>query len=501
MGEALLRYLRSFDPSAQPPAIRRAYRRELVAACSFPVPLAMIEGAVVSVIAALLFEVGTVGLATILAAPMFANFSSGMWARLARGRRKAPMLAMIQTAVLLTLIGIAMLPAGPAGALPLVILVVVARCLVAGSLTVQTTIWRANYPRSIRSRVTGRLMLINTAVFATAPVLAATMLDHYLTTIPWLFRAVYIGAALCGIVAVISIAGLRVRRERSLLKGEIVGSYAGGESDAAPVDGAEGTAASNPHLAVGARAAAVDNAQDQSIIGILKRDRLFRHYMTAQFLAGLANMAGNTAMIAFIVQVVATIPDEGTVSLLGLIPVGPYLVGILLSSAVVQALVALSIPFWANYLDKVHVARFRTRHGLLWIATQTTQFILGLLTLPAATLLSLALIPRMMQGLVFGGGKLAWQLGHHDFADRHQAASYMGVHQTLTGVRGFIAPYLGVLLFAGWEPLSQWGVNLPGFVGIGPWVFAFTAVLAFIAWLGFVKLAREIDTRGTRVVD
>lgn len=478
MGEALLRYLRGFDPTAQPPAIRRAYRRELVSACSFPVSLAMVEGAVVSVIAALLFEVGPIGLATILAAPMFANLTSGFWAWLSRGRRKAPMLAMIQAGVLASLAGIALLPTGRRGALGLVGLVVVSRCLVAGSMTVQTTIWRANYPRSMRSRVTGRLMLITTVVFATAPVLAASVLDRYLPTAPWLFRGVYLGAAIVGIVAVVSIAGLRVRRERSLIKGEITGYFAGEVNTPVPT-----------------------LSSDLSILAILRRDRLFRNYMIAQFLAGLANMAGNAAMIVFIVGLVASLPADTTVYLVGVVPVGRYMVGILLTSAVVQALVALSLPFWAHYLDQVHVAHFRTRHGLLWIATQAAQFVLALLTLPATTLLSLALIPRMMQGLVFGGGKLAWQLGHHDFADRNHAASYMGVHQMLTGVRGVFAPFVGVLLFAGWEPVDVWGVSVPGFGGIGAWVFAITTALAAAGWYGYVRLAREIDARGGAAVE
>ncbi|MEM1353363.1 MAG: MFS transporter [Planctomycetota bacterium] len=474
MGQALLQYLRGFDPTAQPPSIRRAYRRELVAACSFPVPLAMIEGAVVSVIAALLFEARPIELATILAAPMFANLTSGFWARLSRGRRKAPMLALIQCGVLATLGGIALLPTGRDGALWLVGLVVLARCLVAGSLTVQTTIWRANYPRAMRSRVTGRLMLINTVVFATAPVLAAVWLDRFLPSAPWLFRGVYVGAALVGIIAVASIAGLRVRRERSLIKGEITGYEPGTTTGISTPEELSVTASTTDH--------------DGSMLAILRRDRLFRNYMVAQFLAGLANMAGNTAMIVFIVGLIETLPEDGWV--------GPYFVGILLTSAVVQALVALSIPFWASYLDKVHVARFRTRHGLLWIATQSAQFILAILTLPTTALLALALIPRMMQGLVFGGGKLAWQLGHHDFAGRNHAASYMGVHQTLTGVRGLVAPYLGVLLFTGWDRADWGGLTLPGFNGIGPWCFAITTALAVLAWLGFVRLAREIDARG-----
>jgi hypothetical protein len=44
----------------------------------------------------------------------------------------------------------------------------------------------------------------------------------------------------------------------------------------------------------------------------------------------------------------------------------------------------------------------------------------------------------------FAGGKLGWNLGHNDFASDDQSTLYMGIHVTLTGVRGLIAPLAGV---------------------------------------------------------
>ena len=46
---------------------------------------------------------------------------------------------------------------------------------------------------------------------------------------------------------------------------------------------------------------------------------------------------------------------------------------------------------------------------------------------------------------------MAWQLGHNDFARQDQLAAYMGLHVTLTGLRGSIAPFLGIILYAGWQ--------------------------------------------------
>ncbi len=58
---------------------------------------------------------------------------------------------------------------------------------------------------------------------------------------------------------------------------------------------------------------------------------------------------------------------------------------------------------------------------------------------------------RVITGIVNGGGSLAWQLGHNDFAPRDQLSTYMGIHVTLTGVRGAFAPFLGMALYLGWD--------------------------------------------------
>ncbi|MEM6458837.1 MAG: hypothetical protein AAF710_05540, partial [Planctomycetota bacterium] len=84
------------------------------------------------------------------------------------------------------------------------------------------------------------------------------------------------------------------------------------------------------------------------------------------------------------------------------------------------------------------------------------------------------------------------------FADRRLAALYMGIHQTLTGLRGAFAPFLGVLLLAGWGPatLPGTGHTLPAWDGLGPGVFLITTGLAVVAWLGFCGLARRLHAEG-----
>ncbi|MGB0768499.1 MAG: hypothetical protein ACPGYV_12410, partial [Phycisphaeraceae bacterium] len=231
----LLDYLRGFSPRSQPAFVRRAYTRELVGELSLTFPLAMLQAGVISVIGTLLFGVGPMGVATITAAPMFANATSTVWARLAHGRRKAVTLAVLQSVLLVFVVLLALLPIlprdlklslgpfalmQPSDAAMFVGIYVLSRCFIAGAITVRTVIWRANYPRHSRSRITGRLMLLNTLMLAFIPLVAGKLFNEEQGFDPRLYLAVYLAAALAGIVGVISYAGLRVRREPKLLDDE-----------------------------------------------------------------------------------------------------------------------------------------------------------------------------------------------------------------------------------------------------------------------------------------
>ena len=81
---------------------------------------------------------------------------------------------------------------------------------------------------------------------------------------------------------------------------------------------------------------------------------------------------------------------------------------------------------------------------------------------------------------------LAWNLGHHDFAPRHLAGKYMGVHVTLTGVRGMYAPILAVVIYELLEGLRP---------GLGPWVLALSLLLTLSGTVGFHVMARKMGSR------
>jgi hypothetical protein len=142
----------------------------------------------------------------------------------------------------------------------------------------------------------------------------------------------------------------------------------------------------------------------------------------------------------------------------------------------------------------MHAAEFRAKHSWLWVISQG---VMGIGTLVGSVYwIGFA---RVVFGIARGGGNLAWSLGHNDFAHPDRAGLYMGVHATLTGLRGVFAPFLGMLLYLGAAPRAlPFGLASPAIPALGGWMMLLAAGLALWATLGFAKLQREIE-RGRAV--
>ena len=449
------RILSSFHPRNQPWITRQSYCHELIVALTYPAALAMIEGGVVGVLARKTFGVGPMLFAAIMSAPMFANLTSFLWARLSRRRRKVRFINVLQVAFLLTVGSIALLPTGGAGPLLLVGLVIVARVLQTGILTVRSTIWRLNYPRPVRARVTGRLAIINSLLMAVAPLAGYAFLDRD----PDAFRLIYPASVLIALIGVGAFSRVRLRGERELLRYE-------SDPAARPV----------PH---GAPAPLYEYDPEVPASGfwsILRRDHLFRRYLQWQFVAGLALMIADVIVIHLIVDLTSSLRFA-------------YVTSITLTTALPMLLAVLTLPFWARYFDRVHIVRLRMRLGPLWLLSLLLNwFAVQFGSLPVLV------AARIVVGFYRGAGALAWNLGHNDFADRRLVALYMGIHVTLTGVRGAIGPFLAMALYIGWsERALLWlGIEVPAFKGISHHVFLLSAALVVVATAGFYHLDHAI---------
>ena len=314
---------------------------------------------------------------------------------------------------------------------------IASRVLLAGIVTVRSVIWSLNYARHQRARATSQLQMINAVITVLISSAIGPLLDTYPNSVAWIYWTGAIlgclGLALFAQVRVIGEARQRVRERRERR---------------------------NPETAIG-------------FLEILKTDRLFRWYQMNMFAAGFGAMLIEAPLIFIITRQMQA----------------SYTQSIMLTMVIPFAVSLLSMPLWANYLDRVHVAQFRSRQSVLWILAQ-------LLTMLGAMLGSFVwlVIARTIMGVARSGGSLAWQLGHNDFARPDQLGAYMGLHVTLTGVRGAIAPFLGILLYAGWEP----GGLIPGsWDGIGAGVFGVAAAISGLSGWGFYALYRAMKREGT----
>jgi hypothetical protein len=128
----------------------------------------------------------------------------------------------------------------------------------------------------------------------------------------------------------------------------------------------------------------------------------------------------------------------------------------------------------------MHVLEFRSIHSWFFVVSSicigvsiATHSVTGLW------------IGAAIRGIGFGGGVLAWNLGHQDYAPVEQSARYMGLHVTLTGIRGLLAPAFGMALYS---------VLLQSNFQAGPIVFYVGALLSAIGGIGFIFLAKARKT-------
>ncbi|MCB1685640.1 MAG: MFS transporter [Pseudomonadales bacterium] len=423
------------NPFGRPPlpaVAERAFRYEQLTELTLPVAFTLLEGGIVGVIAAKIYHVSPMVLAVITAAPMFGNLSSFFWSRIANARGKVRVTTTVQVLTVLCVVAIALTPVSQTGTALLVLGMVLSRLLIAGITTVRSVVWSLNYARAVRARTTGRLQIITSLVTVVISSLVGPLLDAD----PGSFRWVYGAGALFGVLGIcffsrVNVIGearhrvLERRSQRNPTAGETLGFFT-----------------------------------------ILRRDRNFAQYQIYQFIAGSGNMIIEAPLVYLVTRELEA----------------SYTASIALTMVIPFALSVVTLPLWANFLDRVHVNEFRARQSVLWIISQLLLWF-GAFT---SSLLWIA-ASRLVLGVARGGGSLAWQLGHNDFAEPKALSAYMGIHVTLTGVRGAIMPFLGMLLYLGAAGLND--SILPGESGgIGDGLFLLAAALSLISWWGFRRL-------------
>jgi len=378
------------------------YRREILPWGLLGLALGLVEGATAAVLVKRHFAgvaprfVVNLAVALVSGAPAFSNVLSFVWANVAHGRARVRLMVALQGTFALFVGCVAFASHAAAGLVITVLSIVAARVLWGGILTVRAAVWTANYPRNVLARITGRIAIVNAIAVATSAALVGWVLEAQAIDARWLYGA---GAA-AGLTGAWLYRSMRVRREFRLLAAE---------------------------AASGARS---DPFSLRMLMEILREDPSYREYMLWMGIFG----AGNLILTAQLVLVFSEQLHLSSATQIGLLAVVPLITQ------------PLFMPWWARLFDGSHVVRYRSRQG--WaIVLATAAMCAGVFsgTLP------LLWVGAVLLGAAQAGANLGWNLGHNDFASIGRAQHYMGVHVTLTGVRGGLAPPIGVLAYMALE--------------------------------------------------
>ncbi len=398
-----------FLPGRMPRMARRTYALELTSTFFFALALTAIDGGVLSVLAKQTYA-GVVPerwlnmcVALLGAMDAAANILSFVWLSAGQGKPKIPFVNTLQVCVIATIGGIALLPQTPTGLVLLVLLAMVARSCWSGILTIRPTVWRSTYPASMRARVVGRFSTIQLIVVATGGALLGRLMD---VDRSW-YGPIVGTAGFVALFAVVATSRIRVRRENKQLRLE------------------RGGAIMKPWHGPAA------------VWDVLRKDRRYAQFQMCMTVLGFANIMVNPILAI-------TLKEQFGKD---------FFASILITSTLQQGVQIIAIPMWARMLDRAHVVQFRAVHS--WVFTLS-----GAILVLGATLHQVEwfYVAAAVMGLAYGGGSIAWHLGHVDFAPPSETSRYMAAHVTLNGVRGLAAPFVAVALYE-WFKASGWNAS------------------------------------------
>jgi hypothetical protein len=382
------------------------FRREILSWGLLGLALGLVEGATAAVLVKQHFTGVVSGVAVNLAvalvsgAPAFSNVLSFVWANVAHGRARVQLIVALQAGFAL-LVGCVSFASRAASGLVLTVLsVIAARVLWSGILTVRAAVWSANYPRNVLARITGRIVIVNSIAVAISAALLGWALEAGALEARWLYG----GGALAGLLAAWLYRAMRVRREFRLLAAETA------------------VASRNEPFSL------------RMLTQILKEDPAYREYMLWMGVFGGGNLM-LTAQLVLLFSEQLHLTSATQIALLTVVPL------------ITQP---IFLPWWARLFDGSHVVRYRSRQG--WaIVLAAAAMCAGVFSRS----LPLLWIGAVLLGAAQAGANLGWNLGHNDFASIGRAQHYMGVHVTLTGLRGGVAPPIGVLAYMGLEGMHR----------------------------------------------
>ena len=145
-----------------------------------------------------------------------------------------------------------------------------------------------------------------------------------------------------------------------------------------------------------------------------------------------------------------------------------------------SVLMASSAPLWGRYLDRTNPMTGRAVFNGLQCVAYAFHAIGGL-----TAQVWPFLIGSMLQAISNGGGTINWLTGSMHFATKENVSLYNSIHVCLTGIRGLLAPIVGVWVYG--ASVGFGSIQISG-LGLGASLFGISAVLSltgtgFMLWM------------------
>ena len=196
-----------FDVKSIPFMARRNYFYEFRNMICWSALAGTIEGQFPGVIVAKSFDGGEWAVAIASTSFIAAMTSSLLWGMLCLGRPKLRLLTWFCAGTALV--------AGALGAVPqnskfvwwFVLQVAAAQVLLAGVITVRSAVWKVNYPRSDRGRITARLQAARIVTSFVTVLIAGALCEYD----PSLYRFIFPAIAVAGLFSITIVSKLHLR--------------------------------------------------------------------------------------------------------------------------------------------------------------------------------------------------------------------------------------------------------------------------------------------------
>jgi len=408
--------------------LRQQFKKEILSWSLLAFAMAAFEGGVAGVLVNHLYR-GVVddlwlnqAIAIVSGAPAIANLASPFWARIEQGRNKVKLVAFLSMFCSLSLLFYIFAPESSIGLFLAVCGSLFSRICWSGILTVRSAVWRANYPRYLRAKITASFTLPMAIILSVTGIFIG-FISGYSKSYYHVFYLLLLLTGLCGAYLYQT---LKIRNAQLLATKEV------------ELEQVEG------------------KFSIHTLIGILKSNRPFRSYMMAMFIFGSGNLM-------FIAPLILILNDQFHIS---------QWQQIVITSSLPLAALPVTIGLWAKLLNKSHIIQYRAIHSWSFVVA------LGLFASSSIFDSSWVLWPASFAfGTAVAGAILGWNLGHHDFSSPERASHYMAVHVTLTGVRGLIMPVIGVNIY---ESLMLFNHDLGKYMLILPFLLSLTGAITFV---------------------